>query len=124
MDYKVRINSETYDLPPYSIKIAGQLEEIELLNGGNQKFRYKCEKMYDFVSEMIGKQAAISELGKFEEVDPNVLNIAYLEIVKSYNKPLTDYNAEKMEEAMGSIAIEKAMKIIENAPKIAEMKNK
>ena len=45
MEYTVIYNGQSYDIPNYSIKISEKLEEIELLNRGNQKFKDKCKKM-------------------------------------------------------------------------------
>lgn len=120
MEYTVIYNGQSYDIPNYSIKISEKLEEIELLNRGNQKFREKCKKMYDFASDILGKETVVSILGKFDESDPNGINILYLEIVKSYNKPLVDYNMQGFEEKLGDGQIDKVLEMINAIPVIKE----
>lgn len=119
--YTIIYKGISYDLPNYSIKISEKLEEIELLNRGNQKFRDKCKKMYDFISEMIGKENCIEIIGKFEDSDPNTINIVYLEIVKSYNTPLEEYRKSQMEDKLDSSQVEKILEVVKAIPAIKEM---
>lgn len=121
MQYTVIYNGQSYDLPNYSIKISDKLEEIEISNKGNVKFKDKCKKMYDFIADLLTKQIALDILGKFEESDPNIINIVYLEIVKSYNKPLADYSKNEMDEIMNSGDIDKILEITKALPSIKEM---
>ena len=122
MEYTVIYNGQSYDIPNYSIKISEKLEEIELLNRGNQKFRDKCKKMYDFIGEVLTKQVANELIGKFEDSDPNTINILYLEIVKSYNKPLADYNESEVEKRMNSDELEKMLELVKALPSIEKLK--
>ena len=121
MEYTVIYNGQSYDLPNYSIKISDKLEEIEISNKGTVKFKDKCKKMYDFIGEMLTKQTALEILGKFEESDPNMINIIYLEIVKSYNKPLADYNKAEVEEVMNSGDMDRILELTKALPSIKEM---
>lgn len=120
MEYTVIYNGVSYDIPSYSIKISEKLEEIELLNRGNQKFKEKCKKMYDFISEIIGKENSTNILGKFEESDPNVINILYLDIVKSYNKPLEDYTQQGLSEKLSDGQLDKMLEVIRAIPSVEE----
>lgn len=122
MEYTVIYNGQSYDIPNYSIKISEKLEEIELLNRGNQKFRDKCKKMYDFIGEVLTKQVANELIGKFEDSDPNTINILYLEIVKSYNKPLADYNESEVEKRINTDELEKMLELVKALPSIEKLK--
>lgn len=122
MEYTVIYNGQSYDIPNYSIKISEKLEEIELLNRGNQKFRDKCKKMYDFIGEVLTKQVANELIGKFEDSDPNTINILYLEIVKAYNKPLADYNESEVEKRINSDELEKMLELVKALPSIEKLK--
>ena len=122
MEYTVIYNGQSYDMPNYSIKISEKLEEIELLNRGNQKFRDKCKKMYDFIGEILTKHVANELIGKFEDSDPNTINILYLEIVKSYNKPLMDYNDAEVEKKINSDELGKVIELVKALPQIKELK--
>ena len=124
MQYTVIINGISYDIPCYSISISEDLEKIELLNNGNQKFREKCKNMYDFICKILGKENSLEILGKFENSDPNTINITYLEIVKSYNKPLSDYNLENSEQKLSSDLVDKILELAKIVPLNEGIKNK
>lgn len=121
MEYEIIWNGETYQIPGYSLKIADKLEEIELLNRGNQKFRDKCKKMYDFIGDILTKSIATQLLGKFDESDPNNINILYLEIVKTYNKPLVDYNKSDAEEKLNAPELDKVIELVKAIPQLKEL---
>lgn len=95
MRYFVTMNNETVDLPDYTFGIADKIEDQERLNSGNGKFRDKCKGMYDLICSLIGKDKVESQIGKFPDCDPNMVNIIYLDIIKAYNKPLNDYNMDE-----------------------------
>lgn len=122
MEYTVIYNGQSYDIPNYSMKISEKLEEIETQNRGNMKFRDKCKKMYDFIGEILTKQTAIEILGKFEDTDPNAINILYLEILKSYNKPLMDYNDAEVEKKINSDELEKVLELVKALPQLEKLK--
>lgn len=115
MRYFVTINNETTDLPDYTFSIADKIEEQERLNSGNGKFRDKCRGMYDLICSLVGKDKVESQIGKFPECDPNMVNIIYLDIIKAYNKPLNDYNIDenqtKFNEAFSAVDGEQMRKL-------------
>lgn len=115
MRYFVTINNETTDLPDYTFSIADKIEEQERLNAGNGKFRDKCRGMYDLICSLVGKDKVESQIGKFPECDPNMVNIIYLDIIKAYNKPLNDYNIDenqtKFSEAFSAVDGEQMRKL-------------
>jgi hypothetical protein len=47
--------------------------------------------MYNFLCDLVGKDKIEEVIGKFNDADPNNINITYLSIVREYNKPLNDY---------------------------------
>lgn len=108
MEYVINRNGEEFAIPKYSMKIATKLETTELLNNkASADFKSKCKSMYDFCSEMLGKDVVISLIGKFDDSDPNEINILYLDIVKAYNKPLEQYQNEVAKEKFESMEIDK-----------------
>ena len=115
MRYFVTINNETTDLPDYTFSIADKIEEQERLNSGNGKFRDKCRGMYDLICSLVGKDKVESQIGKFPECEPNMVNIIYLDIIKAYNKPLNDYNIDenqtKFNEAFSAVDGEQMRKL-------------
>lgn len=117
MNYSIIINNETVNLPDYTFGIADKIETQENLNAGSAKFRDKCKGMYDLICTLIGKDETEKHIGKFNDADPNTVNIVYLEIIKAYNKPLNDYNIDenqsKFSDALSAIDGEQVSKISE-----------
>ena len=104
MDYQVEFNGDVFTLPKYNLKIAEQLEKPEL------HFKEKCKGMYELVCTLLGQENCEKALGKFNNVDPNELNILYLSIIKTYNKPLNNFNQSI---ALGDIDLSSYDKLIE-----------
>jgi len=95
------------------MKIAEKLEKTELLNNkASENFKNKCKSMYDFCSELLGKEIVAALIGKFEESDPNEINILYLDIVKTYNKPLEDYQQAEASDKLNSMEFDKMTELL------------
>lgn len=111
MDYQVEFNGDVFTLPKYNLKIAEQLEKQELYNSKTElHFKEKCKGMYELVCTLLGQENCEKALGKFNNVDPNELNILYLSIIQTYNKPLNNFNQSI---ALGDIDLSSYDKLIE-----------
>lgn len=113
MNYSIEFDGANYDLVPYSFGISDKLEKVDAFNEGNATVREKCKKMYDLESEIIGKDTFESDFGKFEDVDPNVLNILWLKIIDAYEKPLTDFQTERRSQTLDDVEADKVLKVLE-----------
>lgn len=125
MEYTVTFNGNSYDLPKYTIAIAEKIERQEQINQGQMKLKDKCKLMYELCEDFIGKDKVVECIGKFNEVDPNELNILYLEIVTTYNKPVENYNNERFEGQLSGMQLDKLMDIatvMSQAEKITPIK--
>lgn len=122
MEYSMFYNGESYDLPRYNFSIAEKIEKQEMLNRGTGLFKDKCKGMYNLIVDLLGKEETEKCIGKFNEADPNEINIAYLEIVKAYGKPVLEYNTTSAEEKIEDANIDKLAKIVNAFEKIEKMK--
>lgn len=113
MNYSIEFDGANYDLAPYSFGISDKLEKVDAFNEGTATVREKCKKMYDLESEIIGKDTFESDFGKFEDVDPNVLNILWLKIIDAYEKPLTDFQTERRSQTLDDVEADKVLKVLE-----------
>mgnify|MGYP003287575480 FL=1 len=113
MNYSIEFDGANYDLVPYSFGISDKLEKVDAFNESNATVREKCKKMYDLESEIIGKDTFESDFGKFEDVDPNVLNILWLKIIDAYEKPLTDFQTERRSQTLDDVEADKVLKVLE-----------
>lgn len=124
MGYAIVKDGETYDLPKYSMKIADKLESVENQSQKNVSFRIKCKARYDTVSELLGKEVVNTLLGKFEDSDPNEINILYLNIIQEYNKPIEEHNSAAAKEKMNDIDIDKMTELLKSLSGSEKILNK
>lgn len=119
--YSIVFNGTEVNLPKYSFTIANKIEEIEISNNNaSKKFKDKCNLMYKLESELIGKQQLSELIGDFSDCDPNDINLLYLSIVASYQKPITDYNSEATESKMNDANLSKLLEVLNVVSSISD----
>jgi hypothetical protein len=119
--YSIVFNGTEVNLPKYSFTIATKIEEIEISNNNaSKKFKDKCNLMYKFESELIGKQQLSELIGDFNDCDPNDINLLYLSIVASYQKPIADYNSEATESKMNDANLSKLLEVLNVVSSISD----
>lgn len=123
MNYEITLeNGDVLELPQYSMAIAKKLENADKVNAGQQPFEKKTKAVYDIVSDIIGKDKTKEIIGTFAEVDPNAVYIMYMRIVREYNRPIDEFNREKLEQSLESHQVEKITSIIDAAEKARGLK--
>ena len=122
MTYIANFEGNIIDLPDYSFNIADKLERQESVNLGNGKLKDKCKSMYDLITELIGTELIITLLGKFNESDPNRINILYLSIINAYNKPLQDFSESSVDEKINMEQIDKIVNLVTALEKAQNIK--
>ena len=63
-------------------------------------------------------------IGKFEDCDPNEINILYLQILKTYNEPLENYKDSDVYARLDNFQIEKLTSLVDALDKASKMKLK
>lgn len=122
MTYTANFEGNIIDLPDYSFNIADKLERQESVNSGNGKLKDKCKSMYDLITDLIGTELTTTLLGKFNESDPNRINILYLSIINAYNKPLQDFSESSVDEKMNLEQIDKIVNLVTALEKAQNIK--
>ena len=115
---------ETIHLPDYTVDIAEKIESVMLYADTKARFRDKIKKMYDFLANLLGKETVVEQFGKFETCDPNDINLLFLRITDTYNRPVADYNDDKIVEKLDKTQIDKLSKIVDSADKIKNFDKK
>ena len=115
---------ETIHLPDYTVDIAEKIESVMLYADTKARFRDKIKKMYDFLTNLLGKETVVEQFGKFETCDPNDINLLFLRITDAYNRPVADYNDDKIVEKLDKTQIDKLSKIVDSADKIKNFDKK
>ena len=125
-DYNItwEATGETIHLPDYTVDIAEKIESVMLYADTKARFRDKIKKMYDFLDKLLGKEVVVGQFGKFENCDPNDINLLFLKITDAYNRPVSDYNEDKIVEKLDKTQIDKLSKIVDSADKIKNLDKK
>ena len=113
MQYNINYNETVVTLPKYSLKIAEMLEQQDKINSSPIKFREKCKTMFTTLENIIGNEKISELLGKFEECDPNDINLLYLSVIKAYGEPLNSYNTDSVYNSLNDMQVDKLTRLME-----------
>ncbi len=123
MNYGITLeDGSVIELPQYSMAIAKKLENADKVNAGQQPFEKKTRVVYDTISDIIGKDKTKEMIGEFSDVDPNAVYIMYMRIVREYNRPIDDFNKEKLEQKLEDSKAEKIVSIFDAAEKARNLR--
>ena len=122
MNYQINVNGSTYALPTYNIKIMQMLDEQEKKNNDSSvDILDKLKSLYNTCESLIPNLSAI--IGSFDSLDPNELNLVYLNIIQAYSEPVNSHNNDeaktKIQDALSSIeGADKMVELIEKLEKL------
>lgn len=122
MNYQINVNGSTYALPAYNIKIMQMLDEQEKKNNdASVDILDKLKSLYNTCESLIPNLSAI--IGSFDSLDPNELNLVYLNIIQAYSEPVNSHNNDeaktKIQDALSSIeGADKMVELIEKLEKL------
>ena len=122
MNYQINVNESTYALPTYNIKIMQMLDEHEKKNNdASVDILDKLKSLYNTCESLIPNLSAI--IGSFDSLDPNELNLVYLNIIQAYSEPVNSHNNDeaktKIQDALSSIeGADKMVELIEKLEKL------
>ena len=106
---------QSYDLPGKTLKIAEKIEDV-IRNDARPdlSIREKYKRLHAFVVDILGKENAKEFLGtdKLDEMDLSVLTITTKKIIDAYDRPLDDYNRQKVQQTMDEIPLDKVTELI------------
>ena len=117
MQYNINYNDTVVTLPKYSLKIAEMLEQQDKINSSPIKFREKCKTMFTTLENIIGNEKISELLGKFEECDPDDINLLYLSTVKAYGEPLNNYNTDSVYNSLNDMQVDKLTRLMDASGK-------
>lgn len=122
MEYTVIIDGHSYDLPKKTVAVMEKMDEVLKVDSvRGYSVRQKFEKLYSFVKELVGDEAAKNMFGSdnLSEIDLSDVTLAVKKIVDTYEKPITDYDAAKSSGALDSLPIEKIIALGKAVDKMA-----
>lgn len=124
MVHTIIVNNKSYDLPKKTVAITEKLDKaltVDNIKGLTVKGKY--EILHNFVKELIGEENAAEMFGtaNLEEIDLSELAVVVLSINDAYEKPMNDYQAQRMRERIGNIPMEKITSITKAAQSVSNM---
>lgn len=129
MNYILEFNNEEVNLPTYSFDILEKMEKADkVFMSENKTQREKLEYLYKLECELIGDDK-LKDLvgGDIKSCDPNAIQVIFILIIRAYDKPIDDVNAQETEgtmEQLGQVAefAEQMNKVPETVGKVNRMK--
>lgn len=124
MEYTIIINGQSYDLPKRTVSVMEKMDEVlkvDLVKG--YTVRQKFEKLHGFIKGLVGDENAKEMFGSDDiaEIDTSELTLTVKKIVDAYDKPITDYDAEKSRNKLNELPVEKIISIAKAAEKMANV---
>lgn len=124
MEYTIIINGQSYDLPKKTVSVMEKMDEVlkvDLVKG--YTVRQKFEKLHGFIKGLVGDENAKEMFGSDDiaEIDTSELTLTVKKIVDAYDKPITDYDAEKSRNKLNELPVEKIISIAKAAEKMANV---
>jgi hypothetical protein len=125
MQYTVIVNGQSYDLPKKTVKVVEEMDKVaQIDNVKGLGIRDKFKALFDFISNLVGKENAKEILGsdKLDEVDLSEVTLAFAKIKDAYDKPLEDYNTDKSFQKLNSIPTDKIVQLASVANQMSQQK--
>lgn len=129
MNYILEFNNEEVNLPTYSFDILEKMEKADkVFMSENKTQREKLEYLYKLECELIGEDK-LKDLvgGDIKSCDPNAIQVLFILIIRAYDKPIDDVNAQETEGTMEQLEqvaefAEQMNKVPETVGKVNRMK--
>lgn len=127
MEYTIIVDSRSYDLPKKTVAVMEKLDDVLKVDSvKGLSLRQKFEKLHNFVKDVVGEENAKEIFGSdnIAEIDLSEVTLAVKKIADAYDKPIKDYDSEKMQKAFDGIPMEKIISMTKAADKMATMPQK
>lgn len=121
MIYTLIKNSQSYDLPEFSMHVSDEVDRINaMVANPNTKKKDIYQNIVNFIVEEIGTENATEVLKTLDvnNVDLQETYLCFLDIVKAYNRPMRNAQADEMKETLDSAELDKMLEILKNSDKI------
>ena len=124
MVHTIIVNNKSYDLPKKTVAITEKLDKA--LTADSIKgltVRGKFEILHNFVKDLVGEENAAEILGSanLDDIDLSELALIVLNINEAYEKPLDDFQTERMRAKMSAFPMDKITSITNAAQVAASM---
>lgn len=122
MEYTIIVNGRSYDLPKKTMAVVEKMDEVLKIDSvKGLSVKQKFEKLHGFVKGLAGEEQAAEMFGSADlaEIDLSELTLAVKKIVDAYDKPISDYDAEKSLQRLNQLPIDKILSMTKAAQSMA-----
>ena len=116
---------QSYDLPGKTLKIVEKIEDV-LKNDARKdlSIREKYKRLHAFVVDILGKEVAKEFFGtdKLDEMDLSVLSITAKKIMDAYDRPVDEYNRNRVQQTIDEIPLDKVTELIKATDSMKDIK--
>lgn len=116
---------QSYDLPGKTLKVVEKIEDV-LKNDARKdlSIREKYKRLHAFVVDILGKEVAKEFLGtdKLDEMDLSVLSITAKKIMDAYDRPVDEYNRNRVQQTIDEIPLDKVTELIKATDSMKDIK--
>lgn len=120
--YSLIFDEKSIELPKYSFEIADRLTKVEAVINSGQAYKKKCEEIFKFEKELLGKEIVDDIVGDFSTCDPNDIMLLYMGIVDCYNQPIVEKKSEQLQKTFDSVDLSKISKLTDSINKLENFK--
>lgn len=124
MEYTIIANKKSYKLPQKTIAVMEKLDEVVKVDSIKEmNLRSKFETLHEAIKDFLGEETAEEILGSsdLEKVDLSEITLTIRKIVDAYDKPIQDYQDEKMRKSLSGVQLEKILSLSKAAQSITNM---
>ena len=125
MEYTVIVNGQSYDLPKKTMKVAEDIDKLLKADTDTKiALKDKYKKQHDFIKCLIGEDNAkeIFATDDINEIDLPEITLTVKKIIDAYDKPITDYYAEKSADRINSLPIDKIVELVKVTKDMSQKK--
>lgn len=122
MEYTIIVNGRSYDLPKKTMAVVEKMDEVLRIDSvRGLSVKQKFEKLHGFVKNLVGEEQAAEMFGSSDlsEIDLSELTLAVKKVVDAYDKPVSDYDAEKSVQKLNKLPIEQIVSMTKAAQTMA-----
>lgn len=116
---------QSYDLPGKTLKVVEKIEDV-LKNDARKdlSIREKYKRLHAFVVDILGKEVAKEFLGtdKLDDMDLSVLSITAKKIMDAYDRPVDEYNRNRVQQSIDEIPLDKVTELIKATDSMKDIK--
>lgn len=123
MRYSIAWEGKTYNLAPYTVKIAGQFENASVVSNSDATMSEKLNAVCTALYSALGSEVSQEILGDFDNADPNEVSILFLTVAREYERPMREFTEKQKMLNIGTDDLGKVTELVEAIEKLKALKN-